>query len=105
MMVKNSILGIREEEVSRWAWIWEDGSSWLAHTNPTPLDSLYIWAGVSLFTLESGGRVAYIKTHPKKDHPSKHYYGLRHLKTLEFVPMWSGLQPWIEANLYPRTLP
>jgi hypothetical protein len=51
------------EEVSRWAWIWEDESSEFTY-KPAPLDSLYIWAGLSLFTLESGGHTAYIETHP-----------------------------------------
>ena len=32
--------------------------------NLTPLDSLYIWLGMSLFTLESGGHVVYMETHP-----------------------------------------
>ena len=27
-------------------------------------NSLYIWASLSLFTLESGGRAAYMETHP-----------------------------------------
>ena len=31
----------------------------------TPLDSLYIWVGLSLFTLESGGQATYMETHPK----------------------------------------
>ena len=55
-----SILDNREEEVSRWVQIWESGSCKLAHTNPTPPDSLYIWTSFSLFTLEYGGQVAYM---------------------------------------------
>ena len=31
----------------------------------TPLDSLYIWTGLSLFTLEYGGQAAYMENHPK----------------------------------------
>ena len=31
------------------------GVAKLTHTNPTPPDSLYIWVGLSLFTLEFGG--------------------------------------------------
>ena len=53
-----------EEDVNRWSQMWEDGSSMLAHTNPTLLDSLCIWVGLSLFTLESGGQAAYMETHP-----------------------------------------
>ena len=34
----------------------------LAHTSPTPLHSLYIQVGSSLFTLESGGQAAYMET-------------------------------------------
>jgi hypothetical protein len=37
----------------------------LAHTNPIPPASLYIWADLSLFTLEFGGRAAYMETHPE----------------------------------------
>jgi hypothetical protein len=37
----------------------------LAHTNPIPLDFLYIWTGLFFFTLESGGRAAYMETHSK----------------------------------------
>ena len=33
--------------------------------NPSPPNSLYIWAGLSLFTLEFGGHVVYLETHPK----------------------------------------
>ena len=36
----------------------------VGQTNTTPLNSLYIWAGLSLFTLEYGGRAAYMETHP-----------------------------------------
>jgi hypothetical protein len=36
----------------------------LTHTIPTPLDSLYIWAGLYLFTLEYGGQAVYMETHP-----------------------------------------
>jgi hypothetical protein len=36
--------------------------------NPTTLNSLYIWAGLSLFTLKSGGRAAYMETHLKCGH-------------------------------------
>jgi hypothetical protein len=39
--------------------------------NPTPLDSLYIWAGLSLITLEYGGQAAYIETRPKTNTPPK----------------------------------
>ena len=31
--------------------------------NPTPLDSLYMWMGLSLVTLEYDGQVDYVKTH------------------------------------------
>jgi hypothetical protein len=30
--------------------------------NPTPLDSLYIWAGLSLFLLQFGGQADYLDT-------------------------------------------
>ena len=32
--------------------------------NRTPLDPLYIWAGLFLFALEFGGWLAYMDTHP-----------------------------------------
>ena len=36
----------------------------MAYSNPIPLDSLYIWVGLSLFIVESGGRVGFMETHP-----------------------------------------
>ena len=33
--------------------------------NPTPPDFLYMWVGLSLFTLEYGGQAAYMEAHPK----------------------------------------
>ena len=32
--------------------------------NPTPPYSIYIWVGLSLFTLEFGGQATYMETHP-----------------------------------------
>ena len=61
---RRSILVNLEEEVSRRGRIWEYESSYLAHTNPTPTDSIYIWASLSLFPLEFGGQVAYMEMHP-----------------------------------------
>lgn len=57
-MVWDSLLGDREEGVNRWAWIGEDGR----HTNPTPPNSLYFWAGLSLITFKFDGRAAYMET-------------------------------------------
>ena len=59
------VLKTSSRKRSRWAHIWEDGSSELANTNPTLADFMYIWTGLSLFTLEFGGRAAYMKTHSK----------------------------------------
>ena len=60
------IKGWFQEEVSRWAKIWEDERSQLAHT---PLDSIFFWVGRSLFPLESGGCAAYMETHSQPTHP------------------------------------
>ena len=57
-----------KEEVNRWTRISQDGSRELAHTNLTTLNSLYIWAGLSLFTLKSSGRASYMETHLKCGH-------------------------------------
>ena len=46
----------------------ENENSLLAHTNPTPPNSIYIWTNLSLFPLQSSGRVAYMKTHPTSIH-------------------------------------
>jgi hypothetical protein len=48
LSVYDSILGNGGEEVSRHAQIREDGSSFVAHTNRTSPNSLYIWAGFVL---------------------------------------------------------
>ena len=36
----------------------------MAHTKPTPLNSLYVWAGLSLFVLEFVERAIYLQTQP-----------------------------------------
>ena len=49
-----------EEEVSRWAQIWEERvASW--HIQALP--HMYMWVGFSLFLLEFGGQTAYMKTY------------------------------------------
>ena len=37
----------------------------MAHKKLSPLDSLYIWAGLSSFRLEFGGQANYMETYPK----------------------------------------
>ena len=65
----NSIPDSHKKEVSRWARIREDGSSYLTHTpvgvRTSPPNSLHIRAGLSLITLKSGGRAVYMETYPK----------------------------------------
>lgn len=43
----------------------------MAHTNPAPPNVLYIWTGLSLFPLESGGRATYMEAHPNSLSPWK----------------------------------
>ena len=54
-----------EKEVSRRAQIEKNESSSVAHMNPTPLDSIYIRTKLLVFSLEYGGQVTYVETHPK----------------------------------------
>ena len=58
--------GFQEEEVNKWAWIQEDESSYLTHTNPIPPNYVYIRASLSLFPLHSSGRVDNMETHPQR---------------------------------------
>ena len=66
MLVQDSILGNwEEEEVSRWDGFKKMGrASWHIQTHTLPY-SIYIYVGVTLFTLEYGERVAYMETHPQ----------------------------------------